>query len=586
MVLRILRAVRLESRARSLWHRAKVAGLHHRSPFSGTWLKVFMPGGSRAILAERAVLDGRREKEVRQASSLHAVLSVGAVTILALALRLLMIDYSSLWWDEGYSLWFSRQSVSDLFGVIANIEPNPPLYYLLLKLWIGLFGDAEFSLRSLSAVYGAATVPLVYLSARWMAPDAISSHRIGILAAIAFSLSFLQLLYGQEARAYTQFVLALAGVLASATYILRVRCHGRTPSFISFGCLGLSISMMLWSHYIGVIYAGVLCAATVAWWLIAERADSVLFGRLCATGLCVLILAGPPIWMLINLKPLSANEWIKAPSLHDFAFLSTQVFSADFGTYRRGWELAARIVTFGAWPVLGIIAIARTPDRATRAAGLLMILASIGVFICIAAISYLAKPILLQRTVMPVQLGWAVLCSFSLIAFSSRYHTAVAGALLLCFGIGALSFFVGKDRARAGEDWPAMVAAIRAQTPGTLQVVTDGSGGLLMNYYLRRYAVDGGSVITLPDRAPGEFSFSTGETDTTESRLATFLSAAEIERVRNAVAGLSHHRSAWLVLRRPSVETVELLGQSGIVPLIRMDGLTAFRANPQPEGGS
>ena len=39
-------------------------------------------------------------------------------------------------------------------------ESNPPLYYVLAWGWAKAFGTGEVGLRSLSALFGAATVPV------------------------------------------------------------------------------------------------------------------------------------------------------------------------------------------------------------------------------------------------------------------------------------------------------------------------------------------------------------------------------------------------------------------------------------------
>ena len=42
----------------------------------------------------------------------------------------------------------------------------PPLYYVLLHGWMGVFGDSDLAVRSLSGVIGVVTVPLVWLAGR------------------------------------------------------------------------------------------------------------------------------------------------------------------------------------------------------------------------------------------------------------------------------------------------------------------------------------------------------------------------------------------------------------------------------------
>jgi hypothetical protein len=555
----------------SLWHRARVLALGRAGTHRGAWQKAFVTGG------DGHAVPIHQQSEAWPGSTLRALLWVGVVTLAALALRLFTITDISLWWDEGCSLWFSEQSVSDLLGIISRIEPNPPLYYIALKAWTGLFGDTALSLRSLSAVFGAATVPLVYLTARWMAPDAVS-HRIGLLAGAAFSLSYIQLLYGQETRTYTQLVFALSAALASMAYILRERDRGRTPSFVPFACLGASMALMLWSHYISLIYAGLLGASAVAWWLVVERADRVIFGRLCVAALCFLVLAGPALWMFLNVGPLSVNAWITKLNLRDFVFLLAHGFSASLGL-PGAWGLLARIAVFGAWPLLGLAAIISAPQRATRLAGLLMLLVSFGAVAIITVISYLGRPILLERTIMAAQIGWVVLCAFAPLAVLPRYRSVVTGAFILSFGIGAVAYFMSKDL-RVGEDWRGVAAAMRAQTSGKLTVFADANSSILMRYYLRDAGRSESTVIALPH----ELSVSTGRAQLEIERSGRPWFARLID-IEEAKRHLNRDRSAWLVLYYPSDDAVADLGRIGFLPQFHTGGLHAFRA-ARPEGGS
>ena len=85
-------------------------------------------------------------------------------------------------------------------------EQTPPLYFMLARGWIHVFGSGEVGLRSLSALFGTATVPVVYL-----AGAAMRSRRAGLIAAAFTALSPLTIWYSQEARNYA-LLLFLAAV--------------------------------------------------------------------------------------------------------------------------------------------------------------------------------------------------------------------------------------------------------------------------------------------------------------------------------------------------------------------------------------
>lgn len=116
----------------------------------------------------------------------------------------------SVWFDEAYSILLAKHSVVDLIH-LTSLDTHPPLYYLLLKAWAGLFGWNELALRALSvlAMMGALVVGGLLL--RKMFGSKVAAGAVVVLA-----LSPLLLRYGYEIRMYS--LASLIGV--SATYCL------------------------------------------------------------------------------------------------------------------------------------------------------------------------------------------------------------------------------------------------------------------------------------------------------------------------------------------------------------------------------
>src|SRR3954452_15402598 len=128
------------------------------------------------------------------------------ITAGAAALRFSTLGVQSFWHDEAVTV--GRVLHPGLGGTLREIpssEAAPPLYYVLAWLWTKVFGVSEAGIRSLSAVFGTATVPVAYaIGAR------LVSRRAGLLAALAVAVSPLLVWYSQEARAYALLVLTSA----------------------------------------------------------------------------------------------------------------------------------------------------------------------------------------------------------------------------------------------------------------------------------------------------------------------------------------------------------------------------------------
>ena len=81
------------------------------------------------------------------------------IVALAMAVRFYQLTAAAIWGDEGSSLLLSEYAVGDLWFHAAH-DVHPPLYFLILRGWIELFGDSIWSIRSMSAIPGVVAVGL------------------------------------------------------------------------------------------------------------------------------------------------------------------------------------------------------------------------------------------------------------------------------------------------------------------------------------------------------------------------------------------------------------------------------------------
>lgn len=134
--------------------------------------------------------------------------TVFGAAVMALVLAGTNLGTRSLWLDEAYS---AGLATLDWYGLGKDLilrEANMGLYYVLLKLWIGLFGTSEAAIRSLSVLTSAATLPILYLiGAR------LFNFRVAITATLLLAANPFFIRYAQEARAYSLvlFLASLAG---------------------------------------------------------------------------------------------------------------------------------------------------------------------------------------------------------------------------------------------------------------------------------------------------------------------------------------------------------------------------------------
>ncbi len=146
-----------------------------------------------------------------------------------LFLRLLFLSRNDLWHDEVFTITLSEN---------APFIWNPPLYFLLMKIWIKLFGISELSLRLPSALFSAGSLLMIYLLTK-----KLFDKKAALIALTIGAFSPFHLWYAQEARPDSLAV--LLGLLSS--YFLLLWLKENKTKYISFYVLFSVFG--IYSHY-------------------------------------------------------------------------------------------------------------------------------------------------------------------------------------------------------------------------------------------------------------------------------------------------------------------------------------------------
>lgn len=109
-----------------------------------------------------------------------------------------------------------QKSLNDAIINLAKEDPyHPPLYYIIARLWMNIFGNSVTAIRSLSACISLLVFPCVYWLCRELfnVPLSVPGVAIALMA-----ISPIQLVYAQEAQEY---ILWLVTILLSSASLLR-----------------------------------------------------------------------------------------------------------------------------------------------------------------------------------------------------------------------------------------------------------------------------------------------------------------------------------------------------------------------------
>lgn len=110
--------------------------------------------------------------------------------------RLFGLTSSSIWHDEGYTMWLLRYNPIEIISRTAR-DVHPPGYYLIAKLWVSVFGNSVFAIRTLSVLFSLGIIYLVYKIV-----EKLFNDRAAFWASMFVALSPFMVRFAQEARMY------------------------------------------------------------------------------------------------------------------------------------------------------------------------------------------------------------------------------------------------------------------------------------------------------------------------------------------------------------------------------------------------
>ena len=372
-------------------------------------------------------------------SRVRFLLAVGAVLVLATVVRLHGLTAVAIWCDEASSIITSQYPLPDLWFHAAH-DVHPPFYYVLLHLWMGMFGDGLFAIRLLSAIPGIATVLVGALLVRQLA-----SSRTALLAALLMALFPFAVRYSQEVRMYSWLTLLLLSATLALMHWLR------TPA--RKGWLALYVLLMtasFYTHYFTIFcvlvhwlhvgsrslqreprYSGVYKPLWQAPWWLANIAIALLF-----------LPWVPKLYdQLTHLPQLEAGGdvgWIAPVTLWS---LATSMWT--FWTMSDGEALPRVVYFLLPLSVIGLAGVVVSTDRSPQRFSRFLVLYTFAPMVAVYALSFIS-PLLVERYLMFAAIGLPMLVALAIAQLWRRSRllaTAVLLATLAVDGVGLTEIY-------------------------------------------------------------------------------------------------------------------------------------------------
>lgn len=357
----------------------------------------------------------------------HRYTMLIVLTLLAFGLRMYRLDYRDYWDDEIISTFAARPDALTILTSISDYSVHPPFYYLSLHFWIGLFNDDLLTIRVFSVLTSTLCVPLIYRLGQQLA-----DNKVGLLAAALFAISPFQIFHSQQARMYpmlTLLVLLTTLTLLSAWQrggawrwsglALLVAAGLYTHVYYPLSLLALNLWVVLlsiqarqldyrrWGPLLTAQMLGVLLfvpflpqllgtvSGVVDWfWIRPSPLTSILFPIVISNGAGLIIFReAVPAWLMLSLL---------LPAV--CAFILAHVY------FIRAWRSSGSVEPH--W--LLILLLLWTPPLA---AGI---------------ISWVVRPILLERSLIAITIPIYLLFTWSLLATRHLRITQLTAIAFLC----------------------------------------------------------------------------------------------------------------------------------------------------------
>jgi mannosyltransferase len=396
--------------------------------------------------------------------------TLAGLTALGIAVRFASLGLQSYHHDEVITaMRVIPGSFADMLHRVKTSESNPPLYYVLAWGWVKAFGSSEFGLRSLSALFGAATVPVGYLLGRQLA-----SRRAGLVLAGLIAVNPMLIWYSQEARSYA--LLAFFGALSLYFFVRALERGGGRD----LGWWALASALALCSHYFAVF----AIAIEAAWLLVALRLRwrqlLAPLAAVAATGLALLPLANsqtnPTHIGWIENSPLLERLWETGVS-----FLVGETGHVIAEAPRERYALIPVVLV-----AVALALVALRGDRRQRRGAALGLVLGLGVVALNAAAALLGKDYVVERNLLPALIP---LLAAVAIGFATARRVGIALAVVLAAYWLAFDIHVTQTPNLQRPDFRTVTEALGQPRLGRRAIVTWKLAADPVRYYLHDGAV-------------------------------------------------------------------------------------------------
>lgn len=385
--------------------------------------------------------------------------------------------FDSLWYDEAFTWSWSRLALAQFPAAVLS-DVHPPTHYLISWLMMNLFGSSDLVLRLPEYIAGVAAVALMFRLVMAMK----LGRSVALWAAALIALGTSAVYYSTDARPYSLMVCA---VFTALIFLF----EGKAYRF------ALAAALIPWMHNLGFFYLLVLLPGAAVYhrfnhrWLLA-----CVLARLGAAALLPITIAQTSI--------IADGFWIRINPGYTLWPLVQSVMAIEEVQIVALLIPAFVLVVLGVWSARLLLRLA---------AFRLVLLLALGVPSIVALISFIWKPVYLQRPLLACSLLLFIPLAWVLDQHSER---VLARASVSAWLLVALAVFYTTPNNRP--DY--RTAIVEGCQGATAYYATSAVAAFLGSRYLEDLPVvvwPGSQDIggTFPPEALANYGFTLGDID-------------------------------------------------------------------------
>ena len=278
-------------------------------------------------------------------------LALLAVLVVGIGIRVWRFASPALWIDEFVSYWIIKDAGPwEIVTRCLYQRANPPLYFLLLKGSVSLFGETEWAMRLPSVVLGSLLLVGMFFFVRKLVNVDVAVLATGFLA-----LHPLLIYESQDARMYALALVLSLCCVWSLVWIVRAE-----RGWYAYAAYLLSAVALVFTHYLFITVIAFANVWYAVWWVRRGRREGRrAWGWLAANLLAAAALA-PGVLATMGPKAFTAKPGRAAPA---------DVLDAITNLLKVQYLLLAAVVTLGLeYVVAGLKALRWSPDARGRQA--------------------------------------------------------------------------------------------------------------------------------------------------------------------------------------------------------------------------